>query len=193
MSPTADRVSRYAWPAISLHWLIAVLIFGGFGLGLYMHELPLSPQKLQLYSYHKWIGVTVFLLALLRAGWRVTHTPPPAPVGTAPWQRTAATATHALLYALMFLIPLSGWVHSSAAGFQVVYFGLIPLPDLVPKDKALAEQFGELHEILAFTLAALVGLHLAATLKHYFFDRDEVLTRMLPVIKRPTGARRSKP
>lgn len=176
--------AQYTRTAIALHWLVAVLIFGGFGLGLYMHELPFSPQKLKLYSYHKWIGVSVFLLVLLRGAWRITHTPPEIAPGTPPWQRIAAHATHWALYALMLAIPLSGWLHSSASGFQVVYFGVIPLPDLVGKNKALAEQLAEVHELLAFTLMALVVLHLAAAIKHQFIDRDGTLMRMFSV-RRP--------
>ena len=72
-------VTRYTPPAIVLHWLVALLIFVAFPLGVYMHELPLSPDKLKLYSYHKWIGITVLLLAAIRVSWRMTHTPPPLP------------------------------------------------------------------------------------------------------------------
>lgn len=171
---------RYTLPAISLHWLVAVLIFGGFGLGIYMVDLPLSPAKLKYFSWHKWIGVTVFLLALLRAIWRMTHRPPPLPDGMPSWQRRASDWTHRALYALMYLIPLSGWTYSSAAGYQTVYLGLIPLPNLVEKNKPLAESLKEFHELLAWTLAALVVLHILAAIKHQVVDRDGLMRRMLP-------------
>jgi len=105
---------RYSTPAIALHWLVALLIFAAFPLGLYMVDLPLSPNKLTLYSYHKWIGVTVFLLVTIRLAWRATHTPPPLPDRIAVWQRRASAAAHGALYALMVAIPLSGWLMSSA-------------------------------------------------------------------------------
>jgi len=112
--------------------------FCGFPLGVYMQDLPLSPTKLQLYSYHKWIGITVLLLAGLRVVWRLTHRPPPLPDSVVRWQRQVSAAVHGLLYVLILAIPLSGWLMSSAKGFPVVWFGVMPLPDLVGKDKALA-------------------------------------------------------
>lgn len=173
-----------AWTrtAISLHWLIAVLVFAGWGLGAYMNELPASPEKLQYYSWHKWIGVTIFLLALLRAAWRLAHVPPPLPATTAPWQARAARASHLLFYALLLVLPLSGWLMSSAKGYQTVYFGVLPLPDLLDKNTELGEALAEVHELLGWLLAGLVALHVAAALKHHFVDRDGVLRRMLPVV-----------
>lgn len=173
--------TRYTRTAIALHWLLAVLIFGGFGLGLYMHDLPFSPQKLKLYSWHKWIGVSVFLLLLIRGLWRITHRPPPLPSGMPAWQRRAAHFSHGGLYLLMFVIPLSGWLMSSASGYKLVYFGIIPLPDLLDKNKAVAEVLVEVHEILAFTLVALVAVHAAAAIKHQFIDHDGTLMRMFRV------------
>jgi cytochrome b561 len=96
------------------------------------------------------------------------------------WQRRAAATTHVLLYALMLAIPLSGWLYSSATGVSVVYLGVLPLPDLVPKGKALAAILKVLHVTLNYTLLALVILHAGAALKHHFVDRDGVLARMLP-------------
>jgi len=172
-------VERYTRTAITLHWLSALLIVGGFTLGLSMVGLPISRQKLEWYAWHKWIGITVFLLTCVRLGWRVLH-PVPSPVPMPAWQQRSATISHRVLYALLLLIPLSGWVYSSATGVQVVYLNLIPLPDLVAKDKPLAEVLRAVHVTLNFTLLALVCLHTAAALKHHFVDRDGVLTRMLP-------------
>jgi cytochrome b561 len=171
---------RYTATAIVLHWLIAALIVAGFTLGLSMVGLPLSRQKLQWYGWHKWIGITVFLLSCARLSWRWRHPPPPAPPTTPHWQARAACLAHALLYALLLIIPLTGWLYSSASGVQVVYLGLLPLPDLLPKDKALADIFRACHVSLNFTLLALVSMHAAAALKHHFVDGDAVLTRMLP-------------
>jgi cytochrome b561 len=174
---------RYTSVAIALHWIIALAIFGTFALGVYMHELPLSPTKLKLYSYHKWIGVTIFALVLLRLAWRLAHKPPAPPPSMPAWQHRAASAAHALLYLLTLAIPLSGWLMSSASGFQVVYLSVLPIPDLLPKDKALAEQLKDLHESLNFLMLAVVVLHVAAALKHHLVDRDDVLARMAPVFK----------
>jgi cytochrome b561 len=175
---------RYARPAIALHWLIAFIIFVAFPVGLYMVDLPLSPTKLRIFSYHKWAGVTVFLLALLRVLWHATHAAPPMPASMPRWQQAAARATHLLLYVLLLAIPLSGWLMSSALGFQTVYFGVLPIPDLLAKNKPLGEQLEIVHMILNYAMAALVAMHVAAGLKHHFVDRDDVLTRMLPMLRR---------
>lgn len=173
-----SAVMRYSTPAVVLHWLMALLIFAGFPLGIYMVDLPLSPDKLKLYSYHKWIGVSVFALVAVRLAWRLTYTPPPLPEGMAAWQRRASAIVHGLLYVLMIAIPLSGWLMSSAKGFQTVWFGVLPLPDLIGKDKALGELLAEVHKLLNFTLLALVILHVAAALKHHFIERQPFLQRM---------------
>ena len=171
----------YTRTAIALHWLAGLLILCGFSLGLWMVEQPIAPSTLRAYGYHKWIGITVFLLALVRLAWRSAH-PAPPPVAMPDWQRRAATVTHFGLYALMLVIPVSGWIYSSATGIQVVYLGLVPLPDLVAKDKALAAVFKAAHVTLNFTLLALVIIHAGAALRHHFADRDGVLVRMLPFL-----------
>ncbi len=174
---------RYTRTAIALHWLIAVLIFAAFPLGIYMHDLPLSPAKLRLYSYHKWLGISVFMLAIVRLGWRAKHTPPGMPDTMKRWEKTAAQATHHTLYLLLFLIPLSGWLMSSAKGVQTVWFGVLPLPDLVSKDKSLGDLLQTVHQTLNFTLLGLVFAHAGAAIKHHFIQRDEVLARMLPFLR----------
>jgi cytochrome b561 len=173
-----NRATRYSTPAIVLHWLMALLIFVAFPLGIYMHDLPLSPDKLKLYSYHKWIGISVLMLVVIRLGWRLTHTPPPLPESVAAWQARASAIVHGMLYLLMIAIPLSGWLMSSAKGFQTVWFGVLPLPDLIGKDKALGDQLVELHKFLNFTLLALVVLHVGAALQHHFIERQPFLQRM---------------
>jgi cytochrome b561 len=175
-----NKNQRYGPTAVALHWLTALLLVAGATLGLSMVDLPLGRQKLQWYAWHKWIGITVFLLTCARLTWRVGH-PAPVPLESIPgWQRDAAWIAHAALYALLLLIPLSGWLYSSAAGVQVVYLGLLPLPDLVAKDKALAAALRATHVALNLTLLGLVCVHSAAALWHHFVDRDAVLKRMLP-------------
>lgn len=176
----AASAARYSLPAIALHWVMAALVLGMLPLGVYMTGLRLSPEKLQLYSWHKWAGVCVFLLALVRLAWRLFRAPPPLPAHMSGLARLAAHAGHNLLYLLLFAIPLSGWMMSSAKGFQTVWFGVLPLPDLVAKDRELGDLLQSLHWALNMILLATLGLHVAAALKHHFIDRDGVLSRMLP-------------
>jgi cytochrome b561 len=166
-----------------LHWVIGLLIFAAFPLGLYMHELPLSPDKLKLFSYHKWIGITVLMLAVVRLAWRLIYHPPDLPAAMPCWERFAALGMHCLLYALLFAVPLSGWLMSSATGFQTVWFGVIPLPDLVGRDKEFGQFLMNLHESLNYLLIALVGVHVAAALKHHFILHDYVLVQMIPFLR----------
>ena len=167
---------------VALHWIAAVLIVANLALGLSMIPLPLSPRKLQWYAWHKWVGLTVFLLTWARLAWRWAR-PLPTPVTMAEWQRRAAAVSHTLLYVLMLLIPISGWLYSSATGVQVVYLGLVPLPDVVPKDKALASVLKNVHVTLNATMVLVIAIHVAAALKHHFIDRDSVLARMWPGLK----------
>ena len=179
ITPTVSPARRYGAVAIAFHWLLALAIIGAFGVGLYMSDLPFSPFRLKLFNWHKWAGVTILALSALRLLWRLTHRPPadvPMPV----WQAKLAHLTHFLLYALFFAVPLAGWAYSSAAGFPIVWFGVLPLPDFVPKDKALAETLKELHGLLAYGMAALVLAHIAGALKHHLIDKDGLLLRMLP-------------
>ena len=171
---------RYTGTAKTLHWLMAILLFGLLALGFYMHDLPLSPEKLKLFSWHKWAGVTAFLLVLARLGWRVTHLPPALPASMPRTMQLAAHAGHFALYALMIAIPLSGWLMSSALGFQTVWFGVLPIPDLLDKNKELGDLLVVVHKGLNLLFVAVLAGHIGAALKHHFIDRDDILTRMLP-------------
>lgn len=175
---------HYTRPAIALHWLMALIILLAFPVGLYMTDLPLSPDKLRIYSYHKWAGVTVFLLAVLRVLWRATHPAPAMTAAMPAWQRGAAHGIHHLLYLLIFAVPISGWLMSSALGFQTVYFGVLPLPDVLEKDKALGEALKVVHLTLNWLMATLIVVHAVAAVKHHFADRDDTLIRMLPILGR---------
>ncbi|NTV94998.1 MAG: cytochrome b [Thiobacillus sp.] len=172
--------TRYTRTAIGLHWLMAAGLIGTFSLGVYMHELPFSPTKLQLYSWHKWAGVTLFSLALARLAWRAGHRPPELPATMPRYMRHGAALVHGALYLLMLAIPLSGWLMSSAKGVTTVWFGVLPLPDLLSKDKELGDLLQEVHESLNLGLLALVIAHAVAALKHHFIDRDDILVRILP-------------
>lgn len=173
---------RFNTVAILLHWVLGLALVSIFCFGIYMADLPFSPQRLKLFNWHKWAGISFLVLSALRLLWRLTHPAPALPAKfelTMPaWQLKAHQATHFALYALFFVVPLMGWAYTSAAGFPVVLFGQFPLPDLLGADKALAEILKPLHKLSAFALAALVLLHIAAALKHHFIDRDGLLQRM---------------
>ncbi|MFG6467428.1 cytochrome b [Roseateles sp. BYS87W] len=172
-----NRPDRYTPVAIVLHWLLALAIVGAFGVGLYMTELPFSPTRVKLYNWHKWAGVTILALSALRLLWRLTHRPP-ADLPMPAWQARVAHGVHVLLYLVFFAVPLTGWAMSSAKGYPIVWFGVLPLPDFVPKHEGLAEVMEEAHELLAWGLALLVLAHVAGALKHHFVDRDGLLARM---------------
>lgn len=182
------RSAGYNSGAIALHWLTAALVVTNLLLGLSMVALPISPRKLHWYLFHKSIGITVFLLTSLRIAWRAVH-PHPPPVPMPPWQRRSAAISHALLYVLLFAIPISGWLYSSATGVQVVYLGVLPLPDLVAKDRALGDVLRIVHVSLNASLFAVLVVHVAAAVKHHVIDRDVVLSRMLPLFKSNEVAR----
>jgi cytochrome b561 len=173
---------RYTATAIVLHWLVFTLIAAGFSLAVYMVDLTFSPLKLKYFAWHKWLGVTVFALALIRITWRLTHPPPPDEPTLSLWQLSAAHAVHTALYALVVVIPVTGWLYSSAAGVPTVYLSVMRLPDLLAKDASLAELLKSIHVTLNYMLLALVAIHTAAALQHHFFARDNVLSRMLPWI-----------
>ena len=187
---TEPTALRYTSLAIVLHWLLALALLGSFSVGLYMADLPVSPARLKLYNWHKWAGVTILALSALRLIWRLTHTPPedlPMPA----WQQRTAHLTHQAMYLLFFAVPLVGWAYSSAAGFPVVWFGVLPLPDFVTPDKALADAIKPVHGALAWALAALAALHVAGALKHHFIDRDGLIARILPVRRLATHTRKT--
>lgn len=176
------QTASYGRPAIALHWLLAILLTANFAFGLYAADLPLSPAKLRNLSWHKWAGVTIFALSFARLAWRLHAGTPALPATMGPAQAALATWGHRALYVLFFAVPLSGWLFSSAAGFQTVYLGVLPIPDLLGKDRAVADALRTTHKLLNYLLAAFVAGHVAAAIKHHVVDRDEVLARMLPFL-----------
>jgi cytochrome b561 len=176
-------MQRYTNTAILLHWLIALLIVSGFTLGLVMTDIPgLTPTKLSYYAWHKWIGVSVLFLACVRLLWRLKNGAPAYPASMPQWQKQAARSLHAILYVLMFAVPLSGYFYTLAAGVPVVYLKLIPLPVLIDPNPALKPVLKAVHFWLVMGMATLVGAHVLAALKHLFIDRDGITQRMLPRI-----------
>lgn len=175
---------RYGATAIATHWLLALLIVGNFAFGLYFIDLPFSPQKLRYFSWHKWAGAVVLPLAAVLLAWRALHGEMRLPEAMPRWEKRLSRFTHALLYLFFLASPLSGWLYSSAAGFQTVLFGVLPIPDLVGRDREMAETLRAIHRWINYALGAVVVMHIAAALKHHFVDRNEVLVRMLPRLRK---------
>lgn len=187
--------ARYDGVAIFLHWLIAAAIIVNIALGLYFGDLPRSdPNKFLLVQTHKSIGFTVLVLSLVRLGWRLSHPVPALPDDMHPLLQLAARTTHVLLYVLMIAIPFTGWalVSSSPLGLPSLYFGWFPWPDLpilgeLPRamKKPLSHDFGEVHVLLAWSMIALIPVHVIGALYHQFVRRDDVMSHMVPGLGAP--------
>jgi len=163
-----------------LHWLTALGVVGMIGVGWWMVGLPLGLQKLQVYAWHKWIGLLILTLTILRLLWRWRVPPPPLPDTVAPWERRLAPLGHWALLLLLLAMPISGWTMSSAAGVAVVWFGVVPMPDLVPRDPDLFEALRLAHNVLSKLLVAAIVLHWAAVIRHDVLRRDGIFRRMSP-------------
>lgn len=171
--------TRYGLVPQLLHWLVVLLLIAQFLLAEAVEDAPEGAEQLATLAWHKSVGITILLLAFMRIAWRVFDRPPPLPPQPR-WLEGAAALTHWGLYALLFALPLTGWMMSSAANYPVSWWGLIQLPDLVVPSESLEEILHEVHEVLAGTLLFLAALHVAAALKHQFIDRDGLMRRMLP-------------
>ena len=171
---------RYGGVAMVLHWSMALVMLGLLALGLWMVELPDGDPKWGWYGWHKSFGLLVLMLAVVRVLWRRRNVQPAMPAGLAAWERFAAHATHTMLYLAMFVLPISGYVDSSAGGYHVAFFGLFELPLVIPKNEALLEAAVLVHQSVAYGLIGLLVLHVGAVLKQHFVLRNDVLRRMLP-------------
>jgi cytochrome b561 len=185
--------SRYGLIAQLFHWAIVVLIVAQFVLAKKADGLPLGAAKLGTLAQHKSVGITILGLAVLRLSWRLLGSTPQLPAETAAWQRRAAHVSHALLYGLLLVIPVLGWLMSSARNFPVSWFGLVTLPDFIQPNRAAYELLHDAHEFAAKLLATVALVHIAAALKHHFLDRDDVLRRMLPLPSRRSRSASSSP
>ncbi|MBM4204573.1 MAG: hypothetical protein FJ194_10555 [Gammaproteobacteria bacterium] len=174
--------ATYTEVARILHWLIAGLIVLNFVLHELAEEAVSDAAALALWANHKSVGMTVFMLAIIRLIWRLTHKVPELPATMASWQVKVSKVTHFLLYTLIFLVPLFGWLYSSASAYSVSWFNLFVFPDLVSQNESVAEVFEEMHENTAKAMFVLALLHIGAALKHALFDRDGVLSRMSSVV-----------
>jgi len=178
--PIREKPTRYGAAAQFFHWVTAALIVTQFALGWTGHGLPVGAHKLAVLARHKSFGMTVLMLAVLRLLWRSTHPPPALPAGMSRVERGAARATHGAFYVLLFAMPLTGWMMSSAKNYSVSWFGLFTWPNLVGKSEAAFNFLRATHEALSDVLFAITVLHILAAFKHHFWNRDDVLRRMLP-------------
>ncbi len=177
-SVTRLAPQRYTRVAIALHWLVALAVFGQIGLGWFLDTVPRgTPDRTVWVNLHKSTGLVLGVLVLIRLLWRLTHRPPPLPLAMPRWERVAASANHALLYVCLIGMPLAGYIASNHSRFGIRFFG-IPLAPWGTDDRALYALFNGIHGALSWLLVALIALHLAATAKHVFIDRDAILQRM---------------
>ena len=176
----SEATGRYTTTAIVLHWIIAAAVIGQIGLGWWMQEIPKIPvgPRVNAFNLHKSIGLTVLMLMVVRLAWRATHRPPSLP-SMPTWQAKAARINHWVLYACLFIQPLTGYLGSAVSGYPVLYFGFV-LPSWAPKSVFLKDLLSVVHLVDSGILAAAIAIHVAAALKHQFVDRNGLLRRMSP-------------
>lgn len=192
--PDAD--TKYNAVAMSLHWLIAVLIVTNIAVAWYFNTLT-GAVKIPPIQLHKSIGITVLLLSLMRLAWRFVSPPPPLPASVTGWQRPVANVTYILFYVIMIGLPLSGWALSSASQIIKVYpitlYGVVPWPTIdalaqLPPDqmKSTHKLFVVIHGLLGKLTYGLIVLHVAAAMRHLVVLRDGVVARMVPFLRSPS-------
>ena len=188
--PIRNNATQWGAISIGLHWLTFVLVIGLMAIGLLLDLVPKSPKYLWIFDLHKSTGLTVLALTVLRLCWRLAS-PAPAPVADTPrWQDLIAKLTHGALYALLLLMPLSGWLYDSAGGLRPLrWFGLFRVPKLSGMDPDIKAFALQSHELLFYALASLILVHAAAALFHHYRLNDVTLLRMWPWAKpRPAPA-----
>ena len=181
--PNRSTPTRYGAVAQTFHWVVAALIVIQFVLAYTADDLPLGVHKLALLARHKSFGMTVLMLAILRLLWRLKNPPPELPTGMTPLERMLARATHVAFYVLLFAMPITGWLMSSAKNYSVSWFGLFTWPNLIGKNEAQFDFLRSTHHLLSDALFVIAVLHVLAALKHHFWNKDDVLLRMLPFVK----------
>ncbi|HET6467169.1 MAG TPA: cytochrome b [Geminicoccaceae bacterium] len=171
---------RYDGVSIALHWLTVLMVLVQIGAGVTMEDVGRGPTQDLLYNLHKSLGILILLVVLLRLAWRWRHPWPPLPASMPRGQVVLARANHALLYATLLLMPVSGFVYTAAGGYPVPFLGLVELSGLVPRDEALSKAALAVHIVGKWTLLALLALHVAGALYHLLIRRDGVFQRMFP-------------
>lgn len=177
-------MEKFSFTTRLLHWTITAFLLIQIPLAWYMIDLPLGPDKFAKYALHKSFGSVLFTLAVARLVWAIIGSRPQLPPNTKRYEKILAKTTQGLLYLLVIIMPISGWVMSSAANVPVTVFGVIALPNLVEPNEQLMEIMQNVHEMQSIALLSLVTFHVVAGLKHHFLDRDNVLHSMLPMVKK---------
>lgn len=171
--------TKYTRVAMFFHWVTVALVAALFAIGWHMVDLPKGPARGAAFALHKSIGMTVFLLTVLRFAWRLYAPPPPLPATVVTWQRRLAIAVHRLFYVLLILQPTLGYLSSSFSGHASSYFG-IPLPNWGVHNPSLNEMFTELHVACSIALLLTIVVHVLGALTHIFTAGDRLVRRMLP-------------
>jgi cytochrome b561 len=178
------RNTTRSWGLVSVlfHWIMAALFLGQFSLGWYMQGVKDLLQQYHLYQWHKSFGFTILGLAILRAIWALTSTRPKLPDTMPDGEKKLALATHVILYAVLFVLPLTGWAVVSTSPLPIAtwYFGLFVIPSLPLGISMHTEQiWSSIHGFLAYAAIFLAAIHVLAALRHHFHHKDATLLRML--------------
>jgi cytochrome b561 len=177
---TTRAVAGYDPIAKTLHWLVFALLLAQYIVAFTMPDIGRGTVPGTLIDVHMSFGLTILAVVAVRWLWRIGHRVPLATADMPAWERPLARVTHVLLYVLLVVNPILGWMNASARDWTITAFGLFQLPHLVAARSPIGRQAGDVHVFLAWALLALVGLHVAAALYHYFSRRDRILQRMLP-------------
>lgn len=178
--PIRNTAQRWGVVAKGFHWSVAVAVLVMIGTGLWAEDLPYGKLKVDVFWFHKSLGILILATMCLRLAWRLINPAPPLPQGLKPWERWAAHLTHYGFYVVLLAMPISGWVVNSAANFPLTVFGWFEVPAIAPPSESIKDTAADVHGVLYKVILALLALHVGAALKHHFVLGDDVLRRMLP-------------
>jgi cytochrome b561 len=179
--PIRNTARSYGLVSQLFHWLVVALILVQYTWAWRIDNAEGFRLRLELVTQHKTIGMTILILVILRLVWRLFNRPPPLPDSMQAWERLAARAGHWLLYGLVLAMPLSGWLYSSAAGLGDYWWGSVSFPSLIGASESVEDRMALVHRALGISLAVVASIHVLAALRHHFFNKDDVLKRMLPI------------
>lgn len=178
--PLKNTDKRFGTIAMLLHWIMAIIIIGLLIVGVYMVQLSFSARKLKLYGFHKEFGLLILALVIVRLCWRLINIMPSFPGSMPAWQLSIARLVHYIFYGLFFVLPLTGWMLSSASDLPVSFFGWFVMPNLVSPNEYLRDVLIQVHHIFGFIMIGCVLAHIAAVVQHQFILKDNLIRRMLP-------------
>lgn len=175
--------ATYGAAARTFHWVTVALLLLIIPLGLIMGDLPRGAVQNTAFITHESLGLTVLALTLARLLWRLGHPPPPPSVDLNRLERKASGGVHLLLYAVLIVMPATGYLFVTFSDINLSYFGIVHVPALVAPDKPTGKLFGAIHSLLQWAIYALAAMHIGAALHHHFFRHNDVLARMLPALR----------